>query len=78
MLIETNSSNNKLCFSNNIGKIKRVKKPINAEKAFTETGPIIHRPQNTDFPRNYLDHNREKEKLLTVQDEKYGFSESKK
>ncbi len=42
------SPTNKLCFSNNTCKMKRVKKLMPAEKAVTETGPIIQRMANTE------------------------------
>jgi hypothetical protein len=45
LIVEVTSPSN-LCF-NNAGKIKRVKKSGNFEKAITETGPIIQRMANT-------------------------------
>ena len=68
-LFENTSPTNKLCFSNNPGRIKKVKKTggVN-EKAFTETGPIIQRIMNQDKPEQ-----KDKEKVLfTYTDDKNG------
>lgn len=52
MLFENTSPSNKLCFSNNQGKIKRLKKTTNTnEKVFTESGPIIQRVINSDLQK---------------------------
>jgi hypothetical protein len=53
-LITESSPSSKLCFSNNAGKIKRVKKSSNGEKAITETGPIIQRTLNYDSQKHPL------------------------
>lgn len=56
MLFESNNPTHKLCFTNNPGKIKRVKKTSNLnEKAFTETGPIIQRAPNSEILKPNLE-----------------------
>ena len=53
IVIESTNPTNKLCFSNIVGKIKRVKKTNLNEKAFTETGPIIQRTLNVESQKLY-------------------------
>jgi hypothetical protein len=56
LLADATSPTNKLCFSSNPGKIKRVKKPSNVnEKAITETGPIIQRVLNSELQKPQLE-----------------------
>lgn len=56
ILFENTSPSNKLCFSNNQGKIKRLKKTTNTnEKAFTESGPIIQRVINSEIQKAPLE-----------------------
>ena len=64
VLFENTTPTHKLCFTNNPGKIKRVKKASNTnEKAFTETGPIIQRSSNSHIKPT----EKEKEKTLFTQ-----------
>ena len=57
-----------------------MKKPSNGEKAFTETGPIIQGYPRSEFPKSYLENNKEKEKVYGgyTLDERFGVSEAKK
>jgi hypothetical protein len=75
MMTET-SPNSKLCFSNNAGKIKRVKKPVFGEKSITETGPVIQRVHNYESQKNPYE--KEKEKVVFMVPEERGFLESRK
>lgn len=57
VVIEASSPNNKLCFSNNTGKLKKVVKNSSNfnSKTVTETGPIIQRVLDTEINKPIFD-----------------------